>query len=172
MSRGCLGGAFCRSRSGRGSSVQSMRRFSGSLAAMPHSALHQRRELRSESTMKVRAVARETLIDGNDGGSRERCECRWGTNRGFQWTVCCILFWDSGLRRRGRRENSERAVEEGKGGLKDPALRGGMVRMVLTDSVFARAVKAAATKVHRVSERHGWRVVGPFGHPWEMRRET
>ncbi len=57
------------------------------------------------------------------------------------------------------------------------SLDGGTVRMILTvtdpDAVFARAVAAGATAVHRVAEDYGWRlgrVVDPFGHHWEICR--
>jgi PhnB protein len=39
------------------------------------------------------------------------------------------------------------------------------------DAMFAKAVKAGAKEVRPVSEEHSWRfgrVVGPFGHHWEI----
>jgi hypothetical protein len=55
-------------------------------------------------------------------------------------------------------------------------LGGGSVRIILTvadpDAVFARAVAAGASQVYPVGEEYGWRlgrVVGPFGHHWEIR---
>ena len=57
------------------------------------------------------------------------------------------------------------------------SLGGCTVRMILTiadpDTAFARAVEAGASKVHPVSEGHGWRVgrvVDPYGHHWEIGR--
>jgi PhnB protein len=41
------------------------------------------------------------------------------------------------------------------------------------DAVFARAVAAGASQVYLVGEEYGWRlgrVVGPFGHHWEIGR--
>jgi PhnB protein len=56
------------------------------------------------------------------------------------------------------------------------SLGGGAVRIILTvadpDAVFARAVAAGASEVHAVSEGHGWRVVDPYGHHWEIGRPT
>lgn len=56
-----------------------------------------------------------------------------------------------------------------------PEMIGGCsVRLILTvadpDAMFARAVKAGASQVYPVSEGHGWRVVDPFGHHWEIGR--
>jgi PhnB protein len=58
-------------------------------------------------------------------------------------------------------------------------LGGGSVRLILTvadpDAVFQRALAAGATEVHPVAEGHGWRlgrVVDPFGHHWEIGRQT
>jgi PhnB protein len=63
------------------------------------------------------------------------------------------------------------------GNFSPESLGGGSVRMVFTvadpDAVFAQALKAGASKVHSVSEGHGWRVgrvVDPFGHHWEIGR--
>jgi PhnB protein len=56
---------------------------------------------------------------------------------------------------------------------------GNSVRMILTvpdpDAVFDQAVRAGASPVSPVSEEHGWRVgriADPFGHHWEIGRET
>ena len=50
-------------------------------------------------------------------------------------------------------------------------------KMILTvtnpDAVFARALKAGASKVFPVGEEYGWRlgrVVDPFGYHWEIGR--
>ena len=58
-------------------------------------------------------------------------------------------------------------------------LGGGTVRMVFTvsdpDAMFAKAVAAGATVVVPLAEQHGWcvgRVVDPYGHHWEIGRET
>jgi PhnB protein len=58
-------------------------------------------------------------------------------------------------------------------------LGGGTVRMVFTvsdpDAIFAKAVAAGATVVVPLAEQHGWRVgrvVDPYGHHWEIGRET
>jgi len=55
------------------------------------------------------------------------------------------------------------------------SLNGSSVRMVLEVDdpgvVFNRAVKAGATVIYSVQERHGWeigRVSDPFGHQWEI----
>jgi PhnB protein len=63
------------------------------------------------------------------------------------------------------------------GNFSPESLGGGSVRMVLTvtdpDAVFARALRAGASKVVPVREEHGWRfgrVVDPFGHHWEIGR--
>ncbi len=63
------------------------------------------------------------------------------------------------------------------GNFSPESLGGGSVRMVMTvadpDAVFARAVEAGASKVHPVSEGHGWRVgrvVDPYGHHWGIGR--
>ena len=56
-------------------------------------------------------------------------------------------------------------------------LGGGSVRMILTvpdpDAVFAQVLRAGASQVFPVGERHGWRlgrVVDPFGLHWEIGR--
>jgi len=58
------------------------------------------------------------------------------------------------------------------------SLGGSSVRMILQvpdpDAVFARALRAGATLVWPVDDRHGWRigrVVDPYGHHWEIGRE-
>ena len=58
-------------------------------------------------------------------------------------------------------------------------LRGSSVRLILTvpdpDAVFQRALAAGASEVYPVGEEHGWRlgrVVDPFGHHWEIGRQT
>jgi len=63
------------------------------------------------------------------------------------------------------------------GNFSPEALGGCTVRMILTiadpDTAFARAVEAGASKIHHVSEGHGWRVgrvVDPYGHHWEIGR--
>jgi PhnB protein len=63
------------------------------------------------------------------------------------------------------------------GNFSPESLGGGSVRMVLTvadpDAVFARALRAGASKVVPVREEHGWRfgrLVDPFGHHWEIGR--
>jgi PhnB protein len=60
-----------------------------------------------------------------------------------------------------------------------PTLGGCSVRMLLIvpdpAGVCARAVQAGATQVVPVAEAHGWllgRIVDPFGHHWEIGRET
>lgn len=65
------------------------------------------------------------------------------------------------------------------GNFSPESLGGGSVRIILTvadpDAVFARAVAAGASQVHRVAEEHGWRVgrvVDPFGHHWEIGRQV
>ena len=43
------------------------------------------------------------------------------------------------------------------------------------DAVFAKALAAGARQVNPVSEHHGWRegrVVDPFGHHWEIARQS
>jgi PhnB protein len=57
-------------------------------------------------------------------------------------------------------------------------LGGGTVKMILTvtdpDAAFEQAVRAGASRIHPVSESHGWRigrVVDPFGHHWEIGRQ-
>jgi len=54
-------------------------------------------------------------------------------------------------------------------------LGGGSVRIILTvadsDAVGARAIATGASQVYPVGEEYGWRlrrVVGPFGHHWEI----
>jgi PhnB protein len=59
-----------------------------------------------------------------------------------------------------------------------PATLGGSsIRIIFTvadpDALFGRALKAGASQVYPVSERHGWRVgrvVDPYGHHWEIGR--
>jgi PhnB protein len=58
-------------------------------------------------------------------------------------------------------------------------LGGCSVRMLLIvpdpAGVFAQAVAAGATQVYPVAEAHGWligRIVDPFGHHWEIGRQT
>jgi PhnB protein len=58
-------------------------------------------------------------------------------------------------------------------------LGGSSVRLILTvadpDAVFQRALAAGASEVYPVGEEHGWRlgrVVDPFGHHWEIGRQT
>ena len=61
-----------------------------------------------------------------------------------------------------------------------PETVGGVTtRLVLVvddpDALFARAVAAGATVLCAMTDDHGWRVGGvldPFGHRWEMARET
>ena len=59
------------------------------------------------------------------------------------------------------------------------SLGGSSVRIIFTvadpDAVFARAIKAGASQVYRVHDEHGWRlgrVVDPYGHHWEIGRQT
>lgn len=56
---------------------------------------------------------------------------------------------------------------------------GSSVRLILTvadpDAVFQKALAAGASEVYPVGEEHGWRlgrVVDPFGHHWEIGRQT
>jgi PhnB protein len=56
-------------------------------------------------------------------------------------------------------------------------LDGSTSRLILTvsdpDAAFARALRAGAREVRRVSEEHGWRIgriVDPYGHHWEIGR--
>jgi PhnB protein len=63
------------------------------------------------------------------------------------------------------------------GNFSPESLGGGSVRIILTvpdpETAFARAVEAGASKIHPVSDGHGWRVgrvVDPFGHHWEIGR--
>jgi PhnB protein len=57
------------------------------------------------------------------------------------------------------------------------SLGGSSVRIIFTvadpDAVFARAIKAGASKVYPVHDEHGWRlgrVVDPYEHHWEIGR--
>jgi PhnB protein len=56
-------------------------------------------------------------------------------------------------------------------------LGGCSVRLIFVvpdpDAMFARATKAGASEVYKVSEEYGWRlgrVVDPYGHHWEIGR--
>jgi PhnB protein len=59
------------------------------------------------------------------------------------------------------------------------SLSGVTTRLILIvddpDALFARAVAAGAKELCPMQDDHGWRVGGvldPFGHHWEMARET
>src|SRR5439155_20072515 len=59
------------------------------------------------------------------------------------------------------------------------SLGGCSVRMLLLvedpDAICRQAVAAGATQVVPVAKAHGWRIgriLDPFGHPWEIARET
>ena len=61
--------------------------------------------------------------------------------------------------------------------IRPESLGGSSVRIIFTvadpDAMFERALQAGASRVYAVSEEHGWRigrVVGPYGHHWEICR--
>jgi PhnB protein len=65
------------------------------------------------------------------------------------------------------------------GNFSPESLGGSSVRMILTvpnpDVTFAQALAAGASQIYPVSEEHGWRigrVADPFGHHWEIGRES